>query len=467
MKKKTIRTILLVVMVPVVLVIMAFLFISLYYSDHFYPGTWINGVNFSNKTVEEAKQALIEYKSSYTIRVVEADGDQQVILGADIDYAESFDGVENVKTEQGMWHWYKEMHDVEFHTVESQISFNEEKLKTQVMALDCVNGVGVLKPQDAYVTFDEDGVHLFEEVGGTLVDGEKLFDSVKDALVKRERRVYVEDEDCYVPPKITTQSPEIREIMEPVEAFTKTVITYTFDDKTEVLDETILKTWIVKDEEGNISINQEKLEAFVYDMAERYNTWGEPREFVTTAGDTITVEGGNYGWSLDKPAEIELLTQQISEGAVVTREPVYNATAHHHGGNEIGDTYIEISIGDQHMWFYKDGELLVDTNVVTGNVGNGYYTPVGSYKVLRKLTDIVLEGEERDGTPYESPVDYWIGFLGRGYGIHDASWRGNSQGAYGGSIYKWNGSHGCVNTPYSWVQQIYNEVEINTPVLIY
>ncbi len=125
-------------------------------------------------------------------------------------------------------------------------------------------------------------------------------------------------------------------------------------------------------------------------------------------------------------------------------------------GDETG-TFIEISIDQQHMWFYENGNLIVDTPVVTGNDDGDCNTPTGSYAIQSREEQTTLVGED-----YESYVDYWLGFNG-GIGIHDASWRDD----FGGDIYQGNGSHGCVNTPFDKVKTIYEHVEVGTPVYVY
>ena len=466
MKKKTIRNILLFLFVPLALIAMIYVIVSLYYVDRFYNGTWINGVNFSNKTVEEAEESLIEYKASYVLRIMEPDGDSEVIHGSDIDYAASFANVETIKRDQGIWRWIFAFTDVNFYMIESTITYNEEKLEQVVQSLNCVSGENAQPPQDAYVEFTDEGVNVVPEKYGTQVDAQKLLPLIQSALKAGNTRVTV-DSSCYVAPEVTTESEEIRKIMEPVEKIEATTITYTIGDSREVLDGTTTKSWICQDEDGNITVDSQKVTDYVQSLANKYNTWGNSRQFTTTSGATVTVAGGNYGWSIDVSAEADELAQLLTSGESQTREPIYNATAARHGGNEIGDTYIEISIDQQHMWFYKNGALYADTNIVTGDAGDGYDTPRGSYKVLNRLTNIVLKGENKDGSTYESPVSFWLGFKGSAYGIHDASWRGDSQSGYGGSIYQYNGSHGCVNTPYSVMEKIYNAVEVNTPVMIY
>ena len=126
-------------------------------------------------------------------------------------------------------------------------------------------------------------------------------------------------------------------------------------------------------------------------------------------------------------------------------------------GKTVPSTYIEVNINQQHMWYYINGELYVSTDVVTGNY-NSMDTPKGYWEVNSKASPCTLVG---DG--YVSYVDYWMAFIGSGYGIHDASWRSE----YGGSIFKGNGSHGCINTPYAAVKKMYAKVTIGTPVIVY
>jgi len=116
--------------------------------------------------------------------------------------------------------------------------------------------------------------------------------------------------------------------------------------------------------------------------------------------------------------------------------------------------YIVVSISKQKLEYYEYDKLALSSDVVTGINGK---TPTGTFKVLSKATNIILKGAD-----YESHVDYWIAFKGRSFGFHDASWRSR----FGGTIYKTNGSHGCVNMPRAKVKQLYNMVSIGTPVYI-
>ena len=92
-----------------------------------------------------------------------------------------------------------------------------------------------------------------------------------------------------------------------------------------------------------------------------------------------------------------------------------------------------------------------------GDPTKGHDTPKGIYRLAYKARDQVLEGQG-----YASPVNYWMPFVD-GCGFHDADWRDR----FGGSIYKGDGSHGCLNLPPSVAKQLYDMIEAGTAILIY
>lgn len=128
-------------------------------------------------------------------------------------------------------------------------------------------------------------------------------------------------------------------------------------------------------------------------------------------------------------------------------------------GKTIGNTYIEISIKQQRMWFYIDGKMYTETPVVTGNAGY-YSTPKGAFKVMSKASPAQLVGPT-----WNVPVSFWMQFTSSGCGIHDSTWRSSKE--YGGTTYMGNGSHGCVNTPYSIVKKMYSKAKVGTHVVVY
>ena len=136
-------------------------------------------------------------------------------------------------------------------------------------------------------------------------------------------------------------------------------------------------------------------------------------------------------------------------------------------------TGIFLDLSEQTLRMYKDGKLVLESPVITGNNGdNGtisHRTPTGTYLFYKsnKATDRVLRGTNDDGSKYASHVDYWMPFItSRGIGFHDATWRSNSQ-FYNKDTYLTNGSHACVNMPHSNAKQLYNLITSNIYVYVY
>ncbi len=120
-------------------------------------------------------------------------------------------------------------------------------------------------------------------------------------------------------------------------------------------------------------------------------------------------------------------------------------------------TWVQICIEKQTLMMYVDNKLYVKTSVVTGNPG-GHDTTKGHHKVISRSSPARLRGDSWDVT-----VNYWLGFTSDGQGIHDSTWRSN----YGGTIYRGNGSHGCVNTPIDAVKKVYAKGYVGMPVIVY
>ena len=140
-----------------------------------------------------------------------------------------------------------------------------------------------------------------------------------------------------------------------------------------------------------------------------------------------------------------------------SRHPEYSQKAASHSGNDYGNTYVEINLTAQHLYFYANGKLLVESDFVSGNAAKGWSTPAGAYSITYKQRNATLKGQG-----YATPVSYWMPFNG-GIGLHDANWRKT----FGGTIYKNGGSHGCVNLPPAVAKTIYENISAGDPVLCY
>lgn len=234
-------------------------------------------------------------------------------------------------------------------------------------------------------------------------------------------------------------------------------VTYQFGDQSEVLDSDRILSWLQEKEDGSVAIDEQQAKAFVKELAEKYDTAYTTRTFHTTGGRDIQIAQGDYGWRIDQEAETKHLLELLAAKQSATCEPIYAQTAAVHAKNDWGTTYVEVSLTDQYLWLYKDGHCILESYFVSGNPTRGHATPKGIYGLTYKTRDATLSGEG-----YDSKVKYWMPF-NRNVGLHDAPWRKT----FGGQIYRNNGSHGCINLPPANAAKIYENVDKNTPVIVY
>lgn len=234
-------------------------------------------------------------------------------------------------------------------------------------------------------------------------------------------------------------------------------ITYQFGDQSEVLDNDRILSWLKEQEDGSVAIDEQQAKAFVKELAEKYDTAYTTRTFHTTGGRDIQIAQGDYGWRIDQEAETKHLLELLAAKQSAVCEPIYAQTAAVHAKNDWGTTYVEVSLTDQYLWLYKDGHCILESYFVSGNPTRGHATPKGIYGLTYKTRDATLSGEG-----YDSQVKYWMPF-NRNVGLHDAPWRKT----FGGQIYRNNGSHGCINLPPANAAKIYENVDKNTPVIVY
>lgn len=206
--------------------------------------------------------------------------------------------------------------------------------------------------------------------------------------------------------------------------------------------------------DGNTTIDEDKVRSYVASIGEQYNTSTNSSTFKSTKQGEVTVPAGTLSWTIQTDAETEALIEALKAGEDFTRTPIAQGSTDA-GSPLFGNTYIEVDLKNQHMWYYKDGELVLDTKIISGKPATP--TPTGVFYVWNKEEDATLTGED-----YASPVDYWMPIDWTGVGIHDSDW----QTEYGGDLWKTRGSHGCINTPPGVMKELYSKAEVGTPVIV-
>lgn len=245
-------------------------------------------------------------------------------------------------------------------------------------------------------------------------------------------------------------------------------INYTFGSETVTLDFNTISQWISYSG-GQLTFDDAAMKQYIEKMAEKYNTRSRQRTFTTTAGAQITFDGSDneYGYRIDQDAELTQMKADIESGQEVTREPCYVSKNSYgnplylkrNGTDDLAGTYVEVDLTKQHLWFYKDGKLIVESDIVSGLPTSERETKTGVFPLAYKKSPANLSS---DVNGYSVDVSYWMPFF-EGQGLHDATWRSS----FGGSIYKSDGSHGCVNLPKDVAAAIYNNIDAGTAIVIY
>lgn len=440
----------------------AYIAIGSYYETHFFENVSINGIDVSDLTAQEAENLIAHQAEDYRVALVTKEGTQEVIEGGDIGYRFVSKGeVQGFLDEQSAFAWLPAYLGAgKRYTMETSMTYDEEKLDTALSSLACMQEENVTAPKNAKVKQQQDGTYVIEpETVGNKLSKKKVRNLLKEAIEGGVKSVDLEKEECYKLPKVYQDDPTLRAEAAVRNRYSSITVTYEMGGGvTETLDKATIASWFSLDKDLKVSFDREAVAAWVDQLADQYDTIGAYLPFVTSNGETVYPESRTYGWQMDRETETEELYQILLAGDSVQRSPVWLESAASRGENDIGDTYVEIDYTNQRMWYYKDGQLLAETPVVTGNVGAGMASPEGVFCLVGKQEDAVLTGED-----YKTPVDYWMPFYG-GVGIHDAdTWRTS----YGGDIYQWSGSHGCINTPTAQAAVIYQNIEVGTPVICY
>ena len=441
---------------------------GVHFSDHFYPSTKFFGIKASGLTVEEVKRQVEKKVEGYQLQIKgRSSGGSNSGAGDRITADEvGMKYRDNGMIDRAMRQQYPAVWPAAL--LKTILAPNEETLGTEydssladsvIRNLTVFDSSRVIEPRNAELKYTADGAVITKEVMGTRLDYDKTKTAIIHALDDGSTSIDLEKEGLYQNPEVYADDDALNEKANALNLVLGANVTLEMGDQSvQINPEMTAETFLSLDMDGNYYVDDSKVSSYIVKLADKTDTVGRKRTFHTSLGTTVELEGGDYGWTLDADSTAQELEEALKEKKKGTLEPVYFTTGLCRDKNDIGNTYVEIDLTNQHMWFYKNGSLIVDTPVVTGNPQKNNETPSGGVWSLKgKYRNATLKGEG-----YATPVDYWLPFNG-GVGIHDLQKRYY----FGGSVYNGAGSHGCINTPLAAVKLIYNGIGDGTPVVVY
>lgn len=445
-----------------------------YYYAHNYSnqkcflfGTYINGIYCTGLSVDEVLDLISkDYRPKDTVMTI---NDRSYIadmsvIGYETDYRTPLIQILN---DQNPYLWFKQLgKEKREQIIVPIVTVNEEGFDSFFDSLDLKEEKPSLN--DVYIELTENGYEL--------IDGKKPVlnvDKVKTYFlesIKAGEDIVNIDDSYYDRQEYSVAEKKLIDYYNELELHQRRLVTYVFGKESKRISKrewaelmntgsdliTRINPDMIGSENISYTIDENKAIDFIDEFLDEYNTYNN-RYFRGHNGALVHVTKGNYGNKLDIKREENWFKEFVNSGLdYATRTPVYIIEAKHREKNDFGDTFIEVSLDEQYMWYYVDGEIYVETPITSGSYAHGGTDPRVVY-VYTKIPNKWLTGPT-----WHSFVKYWVAIQGA-IGIHDASWRS----VYGGDEYKYNGSHGCINTPAEAMKKIYDKVEIGTPVIVY
>lgn len=458
---------------PFVLLIAVYIGIGFYYRTHFLPNTIVGGYDCSGMKASQAAELWGASLEDYVLEVKGREpftGASDAVLGTitpvqiQMSYPDMTNTLEHIISDQDWMLWIMALlgRGEEIYFERLYYIYDDALVDGVVRSWDACQSANMHSAQDAYISEYSEAIRGYEvipEIGGTQLDVEEVIVLVKKALSLGDCSMDLEALGFYSDANILQHDRSLTQPVETANLWLSTSIVYDWNGNEVLLDAETIRDW-VSIQDGKAILDEEAVSTFVKTQARNYDTYGKRKKFTTTLGVELTLSSASYGWKTDRKKEADELLQLIMEGSTEPREPIYTCKGMVKSAdsvNDIGDSYVEADLTNQHLYMYQDGEIVLETDFVSGKISNGNGTPEGIFGITYKTTNAVLRGPD-----YATPVSYWMPFYGN-YGMHDATWRSS----FGGSIYLNNGSHGCINLPEAMAEQIYRYVFAGFPVICY
>ncbi len=450
---------LLIPLVLVLILVSFYCYQAIQFQNKFLDKTMIGNTDVSKLTKEEAKGKLNELVDAEVYRVLN-NGDvwkeiPKKELGMEYDIDKTLD---NAMAHQNPWLWFMSyIKAPEKETLEAK-GINKDSLNKIIVSvnkdLETFNK-SLKKTTNASVEQKDGKFQIIPEVQGNSIDTKKFISATTSSIEKGEAEI--ELTEFIEKPTILATDDNLKKELENINKIADINASYSINGQEVKIPKEKMASWVVF-KDGKLDLKQNEVKKYVEELGSTYNTSTNASKFKSTKRGDVSVPAGALSWTIATDTETEQLTEAILKGEDFSgRIPAFQGSGTP-SSELIGNTYIEVDLQNQHMWYYKDGKEALETAVITGKPSTP--TPAGVFYVWNKKRNEILRGED-----YASPVDYWMPIDWTGVGIHDSPWQ--SGGAYGGNSFQTVGSHGCINTPPAVASKLFNMIEVGVPVIIF
>jgi hypothetical protein len=446
------------------IIIIGFAGLYYYQSTRFNSHISINNTNVGGLT---ADQTIKKLKSTVLTNKVYV-GKEQIIDGKDTKMGftdKDLPKVEKLLKDQMTFFPSSKAKNFQV-TPGNEDQYRSQTLKKQVEEKLTEMNKSLQAPQDAEAHLANGSITVSKSVDGKQYDVASLMKEYQNQEYSSEIHLKAD----YIQP-VKENSPIVKKEEKTLKDLLQRSVDYKVQNKVYSLkaSELIKNASVSKD--MKITVDSGDIKNKLTEINNSQSTLNKDFQFKTHTGSVITVKGQSFGWAINVVEESKRIQEAFEKGEkTLDADHIYGNGWRTYGtgydtttNNGIGDTYAEVSIQEQHAWFYKNGQLVVDTNVVTGRHNTNEDTNLGLWYIEYKESPSVLKGSEVGNANYSVKVNYWAPFTLGGQGFHDAGWRKN----WASDAYLTAGSGGCVNTPPSVMKTVYDSLSQNEPVIVY
>jgi len=430
-----------------------------YFQGHFLPHTKINGTDCSMMNKENAFKAVSDHLLEYSLTVHSEDGDLKVpAKDVKLSYQEGGD-LDNILKGQDSDLWFMNLNSgFTYQVMETKLDDNA--LTKTINNLACMNPSKPRKSQNPTLVYNEKtGVYdVVEGEIGNLVDEKTFTEAVKAAMLEGNPEVDLLTKKYYLPAKYNASSDVIVKAKKTADKYVGSSVDYK-DGSTELkINGKQINKFVKINKKYKVSLDNDAVKKYIKDKVAKKFGSGDLVVVNSPGSGKIYISDGDGDKVVNVPSEQKSLLEDIKSGKSSSRKPKYVTDfLYSSRGNIIKDDYIDINLSQQHVYVVMNNKKQVDCPCVTGNISTGHGSSTGVYKIAYKQRNHTM-------VKYNAFVYYWMPYeTTYGVGLHDATWRGS----FGGSIYRYNGSHGCINLPINSAREIYNTIYAGIPVIVH
>ncbi len=426
---------------------------SYFFSTHYFPGTSIGDLNIGFESKASAKKKLKNLLAQYKLEIQETDGSESISSDdVEMTYTD-LDSLDTILKQQNHALWIAHLTSRK-HLNALSIQVNSEQLEAAVDALQIMNPSEPVMSQNPQITYSEEEKQytITPEFIGNVLDRDRFCQAVTDCFTNLSSSISVKDDTYYIQPTYTSEDEKVIAAKDLMNQYMNASVTYQDGSlKLKVKPSSIRKMLSVSDD-YDVTLDESKVKKYVSTtVVKKFNS------ILKADGTAAKIPEGMSAYAVNTKKETKHLIKNLTSTKTVNRKPDYSSTGLDRDKYNLGKTYVDISIGSQHIVYVESGKIALTSDVVTGNVSTGHATPTGIYHIAFKQRNHLM-------VKYNSFVNYWMPYdTTSGIGLHDATWRSS----FGGGIYKYSGSHGCINMPYAKAAALYSMISTDTPVYVH